>query len=136
MPFSGSATRGDRHNIVIGWNEHVEPFRKKSLLWHKIWLDNNKPKSGLVADIMRSTRCQYHSQVKWVKQNIRFIQSQKMAKSLVEGKTSDFWAEVKRIRGCCFRFVESELFGDHVSIQLRTVFSLKFNLFNSLSGNH
>ena len=100
LPVSGSATRGDRHNVVIGWNEHVEPFRKKSLLWHKIWLDNNKPKSGLVADIMRSTRCQYHSQVKWVKQNIRFIQSQKMAKSMVEGKTSDFWAEVKRIRGC------------------------------------
>ena len=86
--------------IVIGWNEHVEPFRKKSLLWHKILLDNNKPKSGLVADIMRSTRCQYHSQVKWVKRNIRFTQSQKMAKSMVEGKTSDFWAEVKRIRGC------------------------------------
>ena len=100
MPVSGSATRGDRHNIVIGWNEHVEPFRKKSLLWHNIWLDNNKPKSGLIADIMRSTRCQYLSQVKWVKQNIRFIQSKKMAKSMVEGKTSDFWAEVKRIRGC------------------------------------
>ena len=57
LPVSGSATRSNRHNIVIGWNEHVEPFRKKSLLWHKIWLDNNKPKSGLVADIMRSTRC-------------------------------------------------------------------------------
>ena len=100
LPVSGSATRGNRHNIVISWNEHVEPFRKKSLLWHKIWLDNNKPKSGLVADIMRSTRCQYHSQVKWVKQNIRFIQSPKMAKSMVEGKASDFWAEVKMIRGC------------------------------------
>ena len=95
------AVIGSRHNnIVPGWNEHVEPFRKKSLLWHKIWLDNSKPKSGLVADIMRSTRCEYHSQVKWVKRNIRFIQSQKMAKSVVEGKTSDFWSEVKRIRGC------------------------------------
>ena len=69
-------------------------------LSYKLWLDNNKPKSGLVADIMRSNRCQYHSQVKWVKQNISFIQSQQMAKSMVEGKTSDFWAEVKRIRGC------------------------------------
>ena len=78
LPVSGSVTRGNRHNnIVPGWNEHVEPFRKKSLLWHKIWLDNSKPKSGLVADIMRSTRCEYHSQVKWVKRNIRFIQSQK-----------------------------------------------------------
>ena len=86
--------------ILLSADEHVEPFRKKSLLWHKIWLDNNKSKSGLVTDIMRSTRCQYHSQVKWVKQNIRFIQGQKMAKSMVEGKTSDFWAEVKMIRGC------------------------------------
>ena len=38
--------------------------------------------------------------MKWVKQNIRFIQSQKMAKPMVEGNTSDFWAEVKRIRAC------------------------------------
>ena len=28
-----------------------------------------------------------------------FIQSQKMARSMVEGTTSDFWSEVKRIKG-------------------------------------
>ena len=28
-------------------------------------------------------------------EHLRFIQSQKMAKSMVEGKTSNFWAEVK-----------------------------------------
>ena len=32
LPVSGSATPGNRHNTVIGWNEHVQPFRKKSLL--------------------------------------------------------------------------------------------------------
>ena len=101
MPVSGSVTRGNRqNNTVPGWKVHVEPFRKKSLLWHKIWLDNSKPKSGLVADIMRSTRCEYHSQVKWVKRNIRFIRRQNMAKSVVEGNMSDFWSEVKRIKGC------------------------------------
>ena len=29
-----------------------------------------------------------------------FSESKKEAKSMVEGKTSDFWAEVKRIKGC------------------------------------
>ena len=48
---------------------------------------------------MRRTRAQYHSQVRWVKQNTRYIQSQKMAQSVLKGNTKDFWTEVKRIRG-------------------------------------
>ena len=65
------------------------------------WLDNSKPKSGLVACIMRSTRYEYHSQVKWVKQNIRYMQSQNISTSMVMGNTSDHsnWSEVNMIKG-------------------------------------
>ena len=99
LPVNGSATRVDRHSIVPGWNEHVEPFRTKSLLRHKIWLENSKPKSGLVADIMRITRCEYHPHVKCVKRNIRFIQSYTMAKSVIERNTSDTGLRSNGLKG-------------------------------------
>ena len=68
---------------------HSTVSKEISLMALHFWLDNSKPKSGLVACIMRSTRYEYHSQVKWVKQNIRYMQSQKMSTSMVMGNTSD-----------------------------------------------
>ena len=94
-----SVMSGCMHKNVPGWEEHVKPYRNKSIFWHGIWLDNERPKHGIVWEIMRRTRAQYHSQVRWVKQNTRYIQSQKMAQSVLKGNTKDFWAEVKRIRG-------------------------------------
>ena len=65
------------HKIIPGWDDHVEPYRKTSMFWHRLWLDNDRPSHGIVADIMRRTRCEYHTQVRWAKQNARFIRSQK-----------------------------------------------------------
>jgi len=38
---------------IPGWTEYIEPLRDKSLLWHGLWLDCNRPKTGAVADCMR-----------------------------------------------------------------------------------
>jgi len=38
---------------VPGWIEHVKPARQHSIFWHIIWIDCGRPKTGLVADIMR-----------------------------------------------------------------------------------
>ena len=84
---------------VPGCEEYVKPYRKKSIFWHGIWLDNERPKHGIVWEIMRRTRAEYHSQVRWVKQNSRYIQSQKMAQSVLKGNTKDLSTDVKRIRG-------------------------------------
>jgi hypothetical protein len=37
---------------VPGWNEYVAPFREKSLFWHHLWLENGKPRTGILADII------------------------------------------------------------------------------------
>ena len=88
------------HKIIPGWDDHVEPYCKTSMFWHRLWLDNDRPSHGIVADTMRRIRCEYHTQVRWAKQNARFIQSQKMARSVLGGDRRDFWTEVKKIRGC------------------------------------
>jgi len=41
---------------VPGWSELVEPFRQKSLFWHIMWLECDRPRNGVAANCMRRTR--------------------------------------------------------------------------------
>jgi hypothetical protein len=42
-----------------GWTELVEPYRAKSMFWHNLWVDYNRPATGEVATIMKRTRAAY-----------------------------------------------------------------------------
>ena len=33
---------------IPGWSEHVQPLREKSLFWHRMWIDCDRPKTGAV----------------------------------------------------------------------------------------
>ena len=83
---------------IAGWSEHVQPLREKSLFWHKLWLDCDRPRSGAVADSMRRTRAAYHYAVRKVKRNEDNIVSEKVANSVLKNDSRDFWSEIKRIR--------------------------------------
>jgi len=54
---------------LAGWNDHVKPFKDQSIFWHRLWIDNGKPRSGIIADIRRRTRSKYKQAVKLVKRN-------------------------------------------------------------------
>ena len=49
-----------RSKKILGWNEYIQPFLDKSLLWHDIWIKDDRPREGLIANIMRSARAKYH----------------------------------------------------------------------------
>ena len=48
-----------------GWTEYVEP----QIFWHEIWLECGRPKSGVVAEIMRRTRASYLYAIRRVNKN-------------------------------------------------------------------
>ena len=62
-------TSHDGQRRMPGWSEHVEPVRAKSILWHNIWVECGRPKTGTVADIMRRNRAQYHYTIRRIKRN-------------------------------------------------------------------
>ena len=41
--------------------------RYKSLFWHSMWFECGKPKTGVVADVMRKTRASYHYAIRHVR---------------------------------------------------------------------
>lgn len=96
IPHTGWA--GGRKPIP-GWTEHVEPVRNKSVFWHKIWIESGRPKTGVVADIMRRTRASYHYAIRCVKRDERSIVRQRFAAAIICNSQRDLWSEVRRMNG-------------------------------------
>ena len=87
------------HKVVPGWNDHVKRAKEKSLFWHTIWRDTGSPHEGIVANIMRATRAQYHYAIRQVKRNSSTIKATKMANALLKNDHNDFWSHVKKFSG-------------------------------------
>ena len=94
-------TAGSKENtkVIPGWNELVKPKLDSSLFWHKIWVDSGRPRNGLVADIMRRTRAQYHHAVKYAHKNINEIRNKRMAEAISTNNQRNLWKEAKALNG-------------------------------------
>ena len=60
---------GKHKTIIPGWTDEHTIARDRSLFWHSMWIDNDKPETGWVSDIMKSTRSQYHYLVRRLKRS-------------------------------------------------------------------
>ena len=91
------ANRGRTNKCVPGWNEYVDKFFKSSLFWHNLWRENGEPETGILADIRRKTRSQYHQAHKMVKHNEGVIRSENLANYLTNGSINEFWENIRKI---------------------------------------
>jgi hypothetical protein len=83
---------------IPGWSEHVQPLREKSLFWHRMWIDCDRPKTGAVADSMRRTRAAYNYAIRQIRKDEESIIRERVASALLEDGGRNFWSEIKRIR--------------------------------------
>ena len=81
-----------------GWSDHVQPLRDKSLFWHTMWLDCNRPKTGVVADCMRRTRAAYHYAIRRLKKDEESITRERIADAILNDEGRNFWSEIKKLR--------------------------------------
>ena len=80
-----------------GWNAFVKPIRERCIFWHGIWKNIGSPASGIVSDIRRLTRRKYHKAIQYIKYNKDSMIRYKIAKSVREASTCDFWKEIKKV---------------------------------------
>ena len=90
----------DRQNsgCIPGWSEHIKPLRDKSLFWHGLWIDCNRPKTGAVTDCMRRTRAAYHYAIRQLEKDENSIVRERVAEAILSDGKRHFWSEIKRIR--------------------------------------
>ena len=118
---------------IPGWSMFVSEYKRKALFWHSLWKSNGSPKQGLIADLRRKTRMEYHRVVKCVKNNKDAFVANNLAKNLSEGDTNNFWKAIKNItKG---RTVLPNCIDNcNTDVTISNLFANKYNqLYNSVS---
>ena len=118
---------------VAGWTQYVKPYKDRSILWFRMWLENGRPNSGAVYECMRKTKRDYKRVARWVLRNQEKLSVQKMADALLARRERDFWTEIKKKSkgaqaSACY---VDDACGDE---EIGQLFSDRFNqLYNSVS---
>ena len=81
---------------VPGRNEYVEGYFKTAMFWHILWVDNERPLNGVIAELRRLTRSQYHKAYKYAIREEGEIRFDNTARLLKEGLFIDMWRELKK----------------------------------------
>ena len=128
IPKSGGGSRR-----LAGWVEHVKPYRDRSLMWFRMWLENGRPGAGVVYECMKKAKRDYKRVSRWVLRNQEKLTASKMADALLSKRERDFWTEVnKKCKGAhsSVNYVDDAC-GDE---EIGELFSQRFNeLYNSVS---
>ena len=83
---------------LIGWSMEHSYMRETSLFWHNIWKDNDRPVPGIVYDIMKSTRLQYHDVLRPLKRDRADVIQKKISQKLLKNNSNKYWSEIKKIK--------------------------------------
>ena len=84
---------------VPGWNDHVKYFYNKARECFKIWKENGKLRSGNDYLNMKQTRTEFKHVFNECKRNEEQIRNNKMAESLIDKNSKEFWNQVRSKKG-------------------------------------
>ena len=132
IPYTTNRKNSGR---IPGWSDEVEPLRQKSLFWHNIWIDCGRPRNGPVADCMRRTRASYHYAIRPVRKNEEQIVRDRIANSLLQDPSRNFWREIRKIRSnktASCRVIDGHSDKSHIANMFASKYS---DLYSSVSYN-
>ena len=89
-------TKSNGCKKVPGWNEYVDKYYKAAMFWHTLWVNNERPSSGIIAELRRLTRSQYHKAFKYVIREEGEVRFDNTARLLKEGLHIDMWREIRK----------------------------------------
>lgn len=125
-----------KSKVIPGWNEDVLESKRRAIFWHNLWKSNDSPRNGIIADIRRRTRAQYHLAIKTAKRNKDKHISNSIATSLLEKNDKNFWKGIKRANPSSNRMpnnidghIGKEAICEHLAQKYET-------LYNSVSYDH
>ena len=117
---------------IAGWNENVKPYKSDCIWWYNLWKQGGKQRHGLVFENMKTSRKLYMYAIRRCKRNEKQIRYQKMAESIKDNKTRDFFKEIKRMNSV--KQVKAEMINKETDPKrIAEIFANKYvNLFSSV----
>ena len=123
---------GNHKAIIPSWSDHVKEYKDKAIFWHGLWKDNGSPNKGVIFDIRRKTRWEYHRILKIIKRNKEALSAERMARGL---PGNGFWSEVKQVIGTN-KTLPNNIDGVQGSDDIADLFNDKYkDLYNSVGYN-
>ena len=90
---------GSKKKLLPGWNKYVKSKRHDAQFWHNIWKANGSPRNGLIADIMRQTRKDYHYSIRYCKKHEQQIKAINLSEAAENKNGKQFWDLLKQGSG-------------------------------------
>ena len=120
-----SIPASSKRKRVAGWSEYVQPYKNRSVFWHKIWRENDSMRQGVLFDIMQKTRANYKRVSRHVLKSQNSLKTERIASSLLKDNKRDFWQEVRNISRS-HKQRASEMNGIHGDVGISGVFHDKY----------
>ena len=80
------------------WGGTVKSERDSAIMWHAIWCSAGRPQTGVLANIRRSTRAQYHRAIRNAYKKDQEMHMKQMAMKIYRDKERNMWDEIKRLK--------------------------------------
>lgn len=92
------AAPGKKSGHIPGWKEEVKPFKDEAYFWFQLWVSAGKPENCELHQMMKKTRNVYHQILRKVKKADQAIRQDKFVNSILNGRTDNILAEIKKMR--------------------------------------
>jgi hypothetical protein len=117
------------------WGSRVKDKKDEAMFWQSLWKDCGKPSSGIVYELKKKTKLQYHYAVRKLKKNSESLRKKRMAEALLVNNHRDFWNEVKKVSGNKIA-ASTNICGKTNVFDIATIFAEKYKyLYNSVPSS-
>ena len=100
IPSSGAdKTKKNVRPPIPGWNDHCAVKKETALMWHWKWKEAGSPRSGLLYDMRKRSRTQYHYAIRKCQEKSSALKCKKMAECMMNKDVKGYWNEVRQIKG-------------------------------------
>ena len=133
--ISPKSSNSAKKNVIPGWDNTIDCAREVSLLWHYIWVQCERPTTGIVYKIMQKCRSDYHYMLRLLKKKKNVKIRTAISQNILSSNNKTYWKNVKSIRKNNFN-TTSTVDGHSGNVEISNHFQNKFeSLFNSVNSS-
>ena len=79
------------------WNVRIKPYKQDSIFWGSLWNQCGRPTHGVVYNVYKRVKRQYHNAVRELRREEDQLRKQRMLEQVASNQTRDLWSEMRKL---------------------------------------